>query len=116
MPFEIIFSLIRNVCHKSLSMGLCLTRDEMSDNRTKSDNRVDERDVDSSEDNNQTIVAFNRQMNTLKISEEVMRSKSSFDRFGDDLTEVILSYLPFDNKFRFECLSKQIQSLIYSKQ
>ena len=35
--------------------------------------------------------------------------KSSFDRFGYDLTELIVSYLPIKDKFRFECLSKQIQ-------
>ena len=43
-------------------------------------------------------------------------SKLSFDRFGDDLTELIISYLPIKEKFRFECLSKRIQSLIFNKQ
>ena len=53
-----------------------------------------------------------------EISYEVKReySKSSFDRFGDDLAEQILSYLWIKDKFRFECLSKRIQSLIYNKQ
>ena len=32
--------------------------------------------------------------------------KNSFDRFGDDLTEDILNYLPFEKKFIFRCLSK----------
>jgi hypothetical protein len=42
--------------------------------------------------------------------------KSSLDRFGDDLTEVILSYLPISDKIRLECTSKQVQSLIFNKQ
>ena len=42
--------------------------------------------------------------------------KSSFDRFGDDLTELIVGYLPIQDKFRLQCLSKRIQSLIFTKQ
>jgi hypothetical protein len=30
----------------------------------------------------------------------------SFDRFGDDLCEFILSYLPIRYKLQFECVSK----------
>src|ERR1700755_115650 len=41
--------------------------------------------------------------------------KSSFERFGDDLTEVIVSYLTTEEKFRFECLSKQWQRLVFNK-
>ena len=52
-------------------------------------------------------------MSDNHISED---SKSSFDRFRDDLTELILNYLWIEDKFRFECLSKRIQSLIFSKQ
>ena len=33
--------------------------------------------------------------------------KNSFDRFGDDLTELIVSYLWFEDKVRLECVSKQ---------
>ena len=33
--------------------------------------------------------------------------KDSMDRFGDDLTELILSYLTFEDKIRLECVSKQ---------
>ena len=29
------------------------------------------------------------------------------DRFGDDLTELILQYLTFEDKVRLECVSKQ---------
>ena len=43
-------------------------------------------------------------------------AKDSFDRFGDDLTEVILQYLNIDDKFRFECLNKRIRTLIFNRQ
>ena len=43
-------------------------------------------------------------------------SKQSFDRFGDDLSEAILSYLPLDDKTRLECVSKQTRRTIYRKQ
>ena len=41
---------------------------------------------------------------------------NSFDRFGDDLTELILSYLRFEDKVRLECLSKQWRRLVFNKQ
>jgi len=37
-------------------------------------------------------------------------------RICDDLCEVLLSYLSFEDKIRFECVSKQWQKLIYNKQ
>ena len=42
--------------------------------------------------------------------------KSSFDRFGDDLLEVLLSYIPFEDCFHFRCVSKQWKRLIFNKQ
>ena len=42
--------------------------------------------------------------------------KNSFDRFGDDLMELILSYLWFEDKVRLECVSKQWRRLVYNKQ
>ena len=42
--------------------------------------------------------------------------KNSFDRFGDDLTELILTYLTFEDKVRLECVSKQWRRLVYNKQ
>ncbi|XP_054167087.1 myelin transcription factor 1-like protein [Oppia nitens] len=41
--------------------------------------------------------------------------KDSFERFGDDLTELMLSYLSFDDKFRYESTSRQWQQLIFNK-
>ena len=43
-------------------------------------------------------------------------AKNSFDRLGDDLTELILQYLTFEDKVRLECVSKQWRRLIYNKQ
>ena len=42
--------------------------------------------------------------------------KDSMDRLGDDLTELVLSYLSFDNSVRFECVSKQWRRLVYQRQ
>ena len=38
------------------------------------------------------------------------------NRLGDDLTELILSFLTFEEKIRFECVSKRWQRLIFNKQ
>ncbi|CAG2115013.1 unnamed protein product [Medioppia subpectinata] len=43
-------------------------------------------------------------------------SKDCFDRFGDDLSEVLLSYLSFEDRFRCESVSKQIQRVIFKTQ
>ncbi len=43
-------------------------------------------------------------------------SKYSFDRYGDDMCELILSYLSFEDKIRFECVSTQFCRLVYQKQ
>ena len=45
-----------------------------------------------------------------------LRKDSFSDRFCDDFTEVIISFLPIDGKLRFESVSKQFQSLIFNKQ
>ena len=46
----------------------------------------------------------------------IIYSKLSFDRFCDDFCELILSYLSFEEKFRYECVSKQFKRCIYQKQ
>ena len=38
------------------------------------------------------------------------------DRLGDDLCQVLLSYLPFEDRFRCECVSKQWQRVVYKTQ
>lgn len=42
--------------------------------------------------------------------------KDSMDRLGDDLTELVLSYLSFEDKVRFESMSTQWRRLVFSKQ
>ena len=43
-------------------------------------------------------------------------SKQSFERFGDDLTEVLLSYISFEDSFHYKCVSKQWKRLVFNKQ
>ncbi|CAG2172520.1 unnamed protein product [Oppiella nova] len=43
-------------------------------------------------------------------------SKDSLDRFGDDLCQHMLSFLSLEDRFRFECLSKQWQRCVYETQ
>ena len=40
----------------------------------------------------------------------------SMDRFGDDLTELILSFLWFEDKIRLECVSKQWKRCVFQRQ
>ena len=42
--------------------------------------------------------------------------KNSMNRMDSNTTELILSYLTFEDKIRLECVSKQWQRLIYNKQ
>ena len=49
------------------------------------------------------------------FTEDVYR-KDSMDRFGDDMLELILSYLSVEDKFRFECVSKQWKRCVFEKQ
>jgi len=50
-------------------------------------------------------------MNTISCN----YSRDSFDRFGDDLCELILSELLLIDKFRYESVCKQWQRLIFNK-
>ncbi len=42
--------------------------------------------------------------------------QKTFHRFGDDLCQLLLSYLTIEHKFVSECVSKQWQRLVYNKQ
>ncbi|CAG2108186.1 unnamed protein product [Medioppia subpectinata] len=42
-----------------------------------------------------------------------MYAKNSMDRFGDDLCQLLLSYLLLEDRFRCECVSKQIQRTVF---
>jgi hypothetical protein len=51
------------------------------------------------------------------INNEISLKRDSFsDRICDDLCEVLLSYLSFKDKMRFECVSKQFQRCVYNKE
>ncbi|CAG2164372.1 unnamed protein product [Oppiella nova] len=50
----------------------------------------------------------------VSIQSAIDSKKVSLDRFGDDLCEVLLSYLSIKDRFRYECVSKQWQRLIYT--
>ena len=52
----------------------------------------------------------------ITISQMEFNTKNSFDRLGDDLTELILQYLTFEDKVRLECVSKQWRRLVFNKQ
>ena len=56
-------------------------------------------------------MSFSKIMKTNEII------RNSFeDRFCDDLSEVILQFLPLKDKFRFECVSKQFQRTVFQKE
>ncbi|CAG2108656.1 unnamed protein product [Medioppia subpectinata] len=40
-------------------------------------------------------------------------AKNSLDRFGDDLCALIVSYLTFEDRFRYECVSKQFRRTVF---
>jgi hypothetical protein len=46
----------------------------------------------------------------------LIKMQSFSDRICDDLCEVLLKYLSFEDKIKFECVSKQFQRLIFNKQ
>ncbi|CAG2117240.1 unnamed protein product, partial [Medioppia subpectinata] len=39
--------------------------------------------------------------------------KNSMDRFGDELSQVLVSYLSFDDRFRYECVSKRFRKTVF---
>ncbi|CAG2107299.1 unnamed protein product [Medioppia subpectinata] len=40
-------------------------------------------------------------------------AKNSMDRFGDDLCALLVSYLSFEDRFLYECVSKQFQRTVF---
>jgi hypothetical protein len=51
-----------------------------------------------------------------QLRSDTKKRQTFSDRICDDLCEVLLSYLSFQHKIRFECVSKQWQKLIFNKQ
>ena len=48
---------------------------------------------------------------SLISNKKTLRRDSFRDRICDDLCSVLLSYLSFEDKIRFECVSQQFQRL-----
>src|SRR5215510_10343235 len=48
--------------------------------------------------------------------QEMRQMRDSFERFGDDLSQVVVSYLPFEDRFRCQCVSKHIQRTVFTTQ
>ena len=55
-------------------------------------------------------------MSSSLVSKRQTRMKESFDRFGDGLTEMIVSQLSVEDKFRLQCLSRRVQKVIFKRQ
>src|ERR1700677_1214256 len=55
--------------------------------------------------------------NTQRVSfRSDTNRRQSLDRFGDDLCEVLLSFLSLEDRFRCQCVSKQWQRVVYNTQ
>lgn len=71
-------------------------------------------------DNSELTVRFREQNNNKDKANKIYRlsylspdfDSRAFD-LCDDLTLLVLSYLPFEDKLRFECVSKQWQRLLF---
>lgn len=42
-------------------------------------------------------------------------SRDSFDRFGDDLSELIMGYIGLEDAIRLQCVSKQFNDLVFNR-
>lgn len=51
-----------------------------------------------------------------RSTETTVFAEDSFDRFGDDLAELIISYLPLSDKVSLESVSRQWRRTVYGKQ
>ena len=61
--------------------------------------------------NKNTITLISMTRSQIKV-----HPKDSMDRLGDDLTEEVLQYLPFEDKIRLECVSKQWKRCVFQRQ
>jgi hypothetical protein len=69
-------------------------------------------------DKKQKLCQLNEQNNNNNNNnnENPLKRDSFSGRICDDLCQVLLSYLSFEDKMRFECVSKQWQKCVYEKQ
>jgi hypothetical protein len=52
----------------------------------------------------------------MSLRSDTQKRQSFSERICDDLCQVLIKYLSFEDKIRFECVSKQFQRLIFNKQ
>ncbi|CAG2169633.1 unnamed protein product [Oppiella nova] len=73
-------------------------------------------DMDEEEGEDYTSHQFMQKMslNDTNGTPEEYYTKDSFDRYGDDLCGLVLSYLSLEDCFRFECLSKQWMRCVFT--
>ncbi|CAG2175233.1 unnamed protein product, partial [Oppiella nova] len=96
----------------SSDLGVC---DDMSGDNAVTNGSVDVKDSTGSLDMTQRFMTSIVISQTTPSSESSLEySKDSFDRFGDDLCQLLLSFLPFEEHFRRECLSKQFQRCLHN--
>ena len=55
-------------------------------------------------------------LSVFQRTDENLRRDSYEDRVCDDLSQVLLQFLPFRYKFKFECVSKQFQRTVFQRQ
>ena len=71
------------------------------------------------EDKNSSSETTSVSQNSLKerniVSEDNYRRDSFDDQFCDDLCEVLLQFLSFEDKLRLECVSKQFQRTVFQR-
>ena len=61
-------------------------------------------------------IKFRNKWHYEKGNEKFLTRASFSNRICDDLAEVLLEFLPFKSKFKFEAVSKQFQRTIFKKQ
>ena len=84
--------------------------DSLRDKRMRSETQISELLDERLNNKKVFIIYINYYLITILLHKRVamkVYAKNSFDRLGDDLTELILQYLTFEDKVRLECVSKQ---------
>ena len=91
-------------------------RDEWMRSETQINEQSDEmkpKNIDSKRYNSFTPIKSNFYLIFMSSLQMKVHLKDSMDRFGDDLTELILSFLWFEDKIRLECVSKQWKRCVF---
>jgi len=67
-------------------------------------------------ENKRLKVSNNEVKNKRQLRSDTKKRQSFSDRIFVDLCEVLLKCLSFEDKVKFECISKQFQKLVFNKQ